>query len=150
MAALSYPLYLGGNGAVPRLELFHRKSMHWFLRIWAALSVKKWGILLILGFLNIVQRAMHICSFHSVYVACTCIWSASPPPACTQTRLPHHPPWTVIVITSIISFWWCLLSKIIFNQPRPHRFALAAFWRQSAVCCFSLLMMNWFGNWKNQ
>ena len=100
MAALSCPLSLGGNGAVPRLGLFHRKSMHLFLRIWAALSVnqsvKKWGILLIC-FLNIVQRAMHICSFHSVYVACTCIWSASPPPACTQTRLPHHPPWTVIV-----------------------------------------------------
>ena len=50
-------------------------------------------------------------------MACTCIWSASPPPACTQTRLPHHPPWTVIVITSIISCWWFLLSKIILKQP---------------------------------
>ena len=53
-----------------------------------------------------------LCGVYQVH--CTCIWSASPPPACTQTRLPHHPPWTVI-----ISCWtrWCFLSKIIFKQP---------------------------------
>ena len=59
MAALSYPLYLGGNGAVPRLELFH-----WFLRIWAALSVnqsvKKWGILLICFFKYCTTRNAHL------------------------------------------------------------------------------------------
>ena len=160
MAALSYPLYLGGKGAVPRLELF--QSMHWFLRIWAALSVKKsvkkWEILLIC-FLNIVQRAMHICSFHSVYVACT----RYTVPVSDQP-LPLLP---VLKLASLTILPEQLLSlshagpgdafsvkSSSTSHPRPHRFALAAFWRQSAVCCFSLLkstvMMNWFGNWKNQ
>ena len=164
MAALSCPLSLGGNGAVPRLGLFHRKSMHLFLRIWAALSVnqsvKKWGILLIC-FLNIVHSAMHICSFHSVYVACTRYTvpvSDQPLPLLPVLKLASLTILPEQLLSSPQSSHSGQVDQVIpsrhQNNPRPHRFALTAFWRQSAVCCFSLLkltmMMNWFGNWKNK
>ena len=111
-------------------------------------SVKKWGILLICFFKYCTTRNAHLLILF--------IWRV---PVSDQP-LPLLP---VLKLASLTILPEQLLSSShagpgdafsvkssSSNHPRPHRFALAAFWRQSAVCCFSLLMMNWLGNWKHQ